>query len=236
MPWCDRPGGDGDAVGGTGGMERTIAQPWWAARSAGAWGAPAGSWAGLTDRQLVAIALRGDPEAYGELVRRHQAAVYNVAYRLVGDRQEALDLAQEAFVRAYHALASFDQHRPFGPWIKRIAANVALSWLQRRRVPTVPLTGHPAHAGGTAAEAAGRPPPDYSAEPERIYLAVERQARVRAAILALPPHYRAVIELRHFQDLTYEEIAATLAIPVSDVKSHLFRARRLLRQSLEART
>ena len=215
-------------------MERVIAQPWWAARSAGARGEPAGSWAGLTDRQLVAIALRGDPEAYGELVRRHQSAVYNVAYRLVGDRQEALDLAQEAFVRAYHALASFDQRRPFGPWINRIAANVALSWLQRRRVPTVPLTGHPAPAAGTA-EAAGRTPPDYSAEPERVYLAVERQARVRAAILALPPHYRAVIELRHFQDLSYEEIAATLAIPLSDVKSHLFRARRLLRQSLEAR-
>lgn len=185
------------------------------------------TWAGLADAQLVTLTLGGHTNAYGELVRRYQSAVYNVVYRLIGDQQEALDLAQEAFVRAYTALASFDRARPFGPWIGRIATNVALNWAQRRRVPTVSLRY------GNDDDAEEVLLPDSTSDPERVYLAGERQARLRQAILALPPHYRAVIELRHFQDRSYEEIAIALAIPLSDVKSFLFRARRLLRQSLE---
>lgn len=188
------------------------------------------SWAGQADDQLITHALNGRADAYGELVRRYQALVYNIAYRLAGDRQEALDLAQEAFVRAYAALGSFDRARPFGPWIGRIATNTALNWLQRRGLATVPLVETHSDAGGEQYEPG---PPDYSAEPERVYLAGEQQAAVRAAILALPPHYRAVIELRHFQDRSYEEIAEALGLPLSDVKSHLFRARRLLREWLE---
>src|SRR5262245_23816256 len=190
---------------------------------------PMESWAALADRQLVTLVLRGRPDAYGELVRRHQSAVYNSVYRLVGDRQEALDLAQDAFVRAYEALDSYDTARPFGPWIGRIAANTALNWLQRRRVPTVPLVRQGGPLAGTAAGETGEHGElqlaDDASEPERVYLATEQQARLRGAILALPPHYRAVVELRHFQDLSYEEIAATLGIALSDVKSQLFRAR-----------
>jgi RNA polymerase sigma-70 factor, ECF subfamily len=163
-------------------------------------------------------------------VRRHQSAVYNAIYRLVGDRQEALDLAQDAFVRAYRALDSFDAARPFGPWIGRIAVNTALNWLQRRRVPTVPLARGVA---GEAVEERELPLADDTSEPERVYLAGEQQALLRGAILGLPPHYRAIIELRHFQELSYDEIAAALGISLSDVKSHLFRARRMLRERLE---
>jgi RNA polymerase sigma-70 factor (ECF subfamily) len=191
---------------------------------------PMEAWAALADRQLITLVLRGRPDAYGELVRRHQSAVYNAAYRLVGDRQEALDLAQDTFVRAYSALGSFDTARPFGPWICRIAVNTALNWLQRRRVPTVPL------AGGTIDDADQDYIPalaDDTSEPERVYLAAESQALLRDAILSLPANYRAVVELRHFQDLSYDEIAAALGIPLSDVKSHLFRARRMLRERLE---
>jgi RNA polymerase sigma-70 factor (ECF subfamily) len=190
------------------------------------------SWAALTDQQLVTRALRGHTEAYGELVRRHQTAVYNAVYRLAGDRQDALDLAQEAFVRAYSALGSFDTARPFGPWINRVAVNTALNWLQRRRVATVPLARGTADAPDDAVE---RMLADDTTEPERIYLAGEQQAQLRSALLALPPHYRAVVELRHFQELSYEEIAEALGISLSDVKSHLFRARRMLRARLEDR-
>ncbi len=101
-------------------------------------------------------------------------------------------------MRAYSALGSFDTARPFGPWINRIAVNTALNWLQRRRVPTVPL----AHRSASAPEANTEwQLADDSAEPERVYLAAEQQTQLRLAILALPPHYRAVIELRHFQEL-----------------------------------
>jgi RNA polymerase sigma factor (sigma-70 family) len=187
------------------------------------------SWAALADRQLVTLALRGRPDAYGELVRRHQSAVYNAAYRLVGDRQEALDLAQDTFVRGYSALGSFDTERPFGPWICRIAVNTALNWLQRRRVPTVPLAGGAVDGVDQAHNPALT---DDTSEPERAYLAAESQALLRGAILSLPANYRVVIELRHFQGLSYDEIAAALRIPLSDVKSRLFRARRMLRERL----
>ncbi|MBK9941390.1 MAG: sigma-70 family RNA polymerase sigma factor [Kouleothrix sp.] len=184
----------------------------------------------LAEGPLADLALRGAPDAYGELVRRYQGMVYNIAYRLIGDHHEALDVAQEAFVRAFGALASYDQARAFGPWIGRITTNLALNWLQRRRVATLPLGDAP---GDGAAATQDRALHDYSAEPERLYLAGEQHELVRRAILALPPHYRAVIELRHFQDCSYDEIALALALPLSDVKSHLFRARRLLRDWLE---
>jgi RNA polymerase sigma-70 factor (ECF subfamily) len=206
-------------------MAQALAQAWWVARNRAGDGVALNPWEALADRQLVAQALGGRPDAYGELVRRYQAAVYSVAFRLVGERQEALDVAQDAFVRAFHTLDTFDQERPFGPWIGRIATNVALAGLQRRRVLTVPL----GRVLGAGAEVS---PPALGGGPEEAFLSAERGAEVRRAILALPPHYRAVIELRHFQELSYEEIAATLGLPLSDVKSHLFRARRMLREAI----
>jgi RNA polymerase sigma-70 factor (ECF subfamily) len=177
-----------------------------------------------SDGELVARTRAGQRDAYGELVRRHQSAVYNIAYRLVGERQTALDLTQEAFVRAFRALDSFDRARPFAPWLHRIATNAALNWLERKRVPTVPLERDNADRASEI--------PDESHEPERVVIASEQNARVRRAILGLPPRQRAVIELRHFQDLSYDEIATALGIPLSNVKSDLFRARQALRQTL----
>jgi len=182
------------------------------------------SFQNASDSELVARTRAGQRDAYGELVRRHQSAVYNIAYRLIGERQTALDLAQETFVRSFSALASFDRARSFAPWLHRIATNTALNWLERKRVSTVPLERDDAdHALEI---------PDESNEPERVVLASEQNARVRRAILMLTPRQRAVIELRHFQELSYEEIAATLGIALSDVKSDLFRARQQLRRSL----
>ena len=83
------------------------------------------------DAQLVAQALNGRADAYGELVRRHQRTVYNAAYRLVGNAPDALDLAQEAFLRAYHALDTFDAARPFAPWIHTIVTRLALNLLEK---------------------------------------------------------------------------------------------------------
>lgn len=183
-------------------------------------------WGSLTDQQLVTRTLRGERAAYGALVGRHQARVYAIAYRLVGEQQEALDLTQDAFVRAYTALATFDLRRPFAPWINRIVTNCALTTLQRR-VPNVSLLPE------DEADSEALTLPDLSGEPERLFLVSEQQETLRRAILALPAHYRVVIELRHFQELSYEAIAETLDIPLSDVKSHLFRARRWLRKRLE---
>jgi RNA polymerase sigma-70 factor (ECF subfamily) len=174
-----------------------------------------------SDRGLVELSRNGDPAAFGELVRRYQTSVYNVCYRLLGERRAAQDLAQEAFIRAYERLRSYDVERPFGPWMRRVAANLCLNQLARTSPPSASLD-----------EERDEPRAPAASDPAVAHDQAESADALRAAIAALPPHYRAVIELRHFQELTYDEIAVALKLPVSDVKSHLFRARKQLAASL----
>lgn len=177
----------------------------------------------LSDRDLVLRTRQGEVNAFGELVRRYQQAVFNVCYRLLGDRHEAEDLTQETFIRAFQRLDTFDVERPFGPWVRRVAANLCLNHLQRRRPVSLPLDNERSLALRAT-----------STDPAAALERAERWEAVRAAILALPPHYRAVIELRHFQGLKYEEIAEVLGISLSQVKTHLFRARKQLVRRLQA--
>ncbi len=179
----------------------------------------------LSDGELVEITLTGDNTAFRTLVERHTDAVFNTAFRLLGNRADAADIAQEAFLKAFRALNTFRRDAPLKPWLCRIAANTALNRLKRRK-PTLSLDDHPPDADPIAV-------PDVSAEPQRAMLAAERDRELRAAILALPPDQRAIIELRHFQELSYAAIADTLEISVSNVKVKLFRARKALRRHLQ---
>ncbi len=172
-----------------------------------------------TDRDLIQRARRGANDAFGELVTRYQTGVFNVCYRMLHERGEAEDLTQETFMRAYDRLHTFDLEREFGPWIRRVAANLCLNHLEAQKV-TAPLDEER--------------DADESARPEKQVEVKERSAQVRTALASLPPHYRAVVELRHYQELSYDEIAAELNIPLSDVKSHLFRARKILAEQLHA--
>lgn len=174
------------------------------------------------DRTLALQAQQGDSEAYGELVRRYQRSVYNTCYRMMAERRAAEDLTQDAFIRAWERLHLYDAERDFGPWVRRVAANLCLNQLQRNVPVQVPIDAE--------RDALPRSPDSDPA------LAAERTARydeLRAAILALPDRYRAVVELRHFQELSYAEIAEALEIPMSDVKSHLFRARQRLAELMD---
>lgn len=183
---------------------------------------------GTDERALIARTLAGDDDAFAALVRTHQATVYNIAYRLVGQRETAQDLAQETFLRAFKALDTFDLNKPFGPWLYRIATNLSINWVKRARLPTISLDA-PYPADGEAGPLAI---PDTSTEPAARFAQAEMQTQLRKAILSLPPDYRAVIELRHFQEMSYEEMAEALNAPVGTVKTRLFRARRLLRDRL----
>lgn len=169
------------------------------------------------DRDLAERARHGDADAFGELVSRHQTAVFNVAYRLLGVREDAEDAAQEALWRAFSAFDGFDTSRRLAPWLKQIAVNVCLSRLETAR-PEASLPDDDERL----------PAPPGEGDPEQAAQASELSARVRAEILGLPPRFRAVIELRHFQELSYDEMAAALHRPLSDVKSDLFRARKWL--------
>ncbi|HVM72364.1 MAG TPA: sigma-70 family RNA polymerase sigma factor [Anaerolineales bacterium] len=171
----------------------------------------------MDERDLAQRAARGDREAFGGLVKEHQAGVYNVAYRMLGETHEAEDATQETFLRAYRAISSLDSTRPAGPWLKKIAVNVCLNRLKHRGTL------------GLGDEIAV-PAPDPG--PEAQVLQQEQNRQIRAALMRLPPHYRAAIELRHFQELSYAEMAETLHRPLSDIKSDLFRARKMLAEIL----
>ena len=172
-----------------------------------------------TDRDLIVRARRGDGGAFSELVTRYQTSVFNVCYRILHERGEAEDLAQETFIRAYNRLGQFDLEREFGPWVRRVAANLCLNHLESQKI-TAPLDEDR--------------DADESTRPEKQVEARERSEQIRVALASLPPNYRVVVELRHYQELSYDEIAAELKIPLSDVKSHLFRARKLLAEKLHA--
>ena len=170
------------------------------------------------DQILLKDSLVGDLEAYGELVQCYQKDIFNVCYRLTGNVQEAEDLTQETFLRANKYLEKFDLDKPFGPWIRKIATNICLNEIKKNRRITVPLDDKDIF---------------ISNNPEKEISKKEDMELIHRAILSLPPKQRVVIELRHYQDLSYKEIAQALDIPISDVKSHLFRGRKTLAKKLK---
>ncbi|MBC8505432.1 MAG: sigma-70 family RNA polymerase sigma factor [Anaerolineales bacterium] len=175
-----------------------------------------------SDRQLVQRSIGGETKAYGMLVQQHQNSVFNVCYRMLGEYQHAEDLTQDTFIRAYQRLDTFDLDRPYGPWIRRIATNLCLNHLNKKQPTTQPLEDELIISA-----------PSHSINPERAQEHLERKEVILQALLELPPHYRTVIELRHYQDMNYQEIAETLDLSLNTAKSHLFRARKLLAKKLE---
>jgi RNA polymerase sigma-70 factor, ECF subfamily len=158
----------------------------------------------------------GDPAAFTVLVRRHQRMVYSVALRMLGDRHEAEDLAQEVFMRLHTRLAQLQSDAHLLWWLRQVTTRLAIDRLRRaRRHPTLPLEEEP----GIAQEPAGGDP--------------LLQRRLRALIARLPAAARAVMVLRYQEDMDPIEIAETLAMPINTVKSHLRRSLESLREELD---
>ena len=179
-----------------------------------------------TDDDLVLGVRGGDGEAFAELVERHKRQVHGLAYRMLGNAVDAEDAAQETFVRAYTRLGTYQPDGRFGAWLLAIAAHRCIDILRARgrRVPTVAL--------GKVPESDRFISPVDGPEEQALRWAVRDE--VQGWLAALPPRYRLVLTLRYFHDLTYREIADTLAEPVSTVRMRLFRARALL-QTVVAR-
>jgi len=169
---------------------------------------------------LLDQARRGDRLAFEEIVRRYQRRVYATAYRIVRRHEVADDVAQEAFIRAHRSLDRFDSSRPFGPWICRIAANLAVNHV---RSPQAREDALPDGHAETPSAAPG---------PLQGVLETEARAMLDRALEDLPPEQRAVFCLRVFEDLSYREIAESLGISMGTVMSRLSRAREKLREAL----
>jgi len=181
-----------------------------------------------TDAELVQQALAGSQAAYQELVRRYAAPAVNLATRMVQDRALAEDLAQEAFVRAFDHLSSYDQQRRFASWFFQILHNVTIDFLRLKRPTMVSLDD---------AEEATHPAIPASLGVTAPYAQVEEAELARAldnALGLIRPEYRAVIVLYYREELSIEEVAATLNLPPGTVKIYLFRARKELASILAA--
>lgn len=182
----------------------------------------AGAAAADDDRALVRATLDGNRDAFDELVRRHQRHVYQLCYRFAGNHEDASDLAQDVFVRAYRGLRSFKGESAFGTWLYRIGVNVCLN-----------RAGSRAAARPVRLETLDRP--DTGAErADAALLRHERAAVVRAAIARLPRKQRAALILRVYHDLPHDEIAAILGSSVGAVKANFFHALANLKKLLQA--
>ena len=168
------------------------------------------------DAVLAERAATGDERAFEALVLRYEGPLFRVALRMLGEHDEAKDATQAAFIKAYQKLESFDRQFRFFSWIYRILLNECLNRRRNRR-PHEPIAANLAAAGGTPLEALE---------------SSERRRRVQDAVMTLAVEYREVIVLRHFVDLSYDDIAATLGIPEKTVKSRLYTARQRLMELL----
>jgi RNA polymerase sigma-70 factor, ECF subfamily len=180
------------------------------------------------DREVLARVAAGDGDAFGDLVERHQERLLRLCERLLGDREEARDAAQEAFLRAFRKAGSFRPRGQVYTWLYRIAVNHCLNRLRRRRlVRFLPF------AGADEGEAAAFDPADGAPDPAAALTARRRWRATRQAIAALPPSQRAVLVLVRFEGLSYREVAAALGITLGAVESRLFRAMRNLEAAQE---
>ena len=187
----------------------------------------------LPDADVAALAKEGREAAFRELVRRYERPVFSLIFRMVRDRELAEDLAQDTFIKV---LNNIDRYRPefkLSSWLFKIANNVTIDHLRKRQLATVSLDGSP-HAQ-TAAEAQATSL-DVESRGESALEAIESRelgSAIEQAIGKLRPEYRSCILLRHVEGRSYEEIAATLDLPLGTVKTYIHRARHELREALE---
>lgn len=169
------------------------------------------------DRKLALKCQRGDQAAFAELVDIYKKTIYNLAYRMLNDREDAYDIAQETFLKVYQHMGKYNPELKFSTWIYAIASRLCIDRLRK-------IKGN--------VEELSFDVPDKRPLPEEQIIQKQLRQDIEIAISGLPEKYRLVVLLRHVNDMTYEEIASVLDIPVNTVKTHLFRGREMLKKTL----
>jgi RNA polymerase sigma-70 factor, ECF subfamily len=180
------------------------------------------------DSRLIQQAIRGDDLAYRRLMEKYHDAIFNFIFRMVHDREQVEDLAQEAFIKAFSSLKSFNEEYAFSTWLYKIATNNCIDYIRKRK-PQMYSIDKPIDSKDSdmAFEL-----PDESYEADQDIISDQRAVLLNHAIGKLPEKYRKVIQLRHVEERSYEEIAEMLKLPIGTVKAHIFRARELLYKQL----
>jgi RNA polymerase sigma-70 factor, ECF subfamily len=176
------------------------------------------------DTKLIQLALKGDQSSFARLRQKYHDAIFNLIYRMIREKDEVEDLTQEAFIKAFASLSSFNDEYAFSTWLYKIATNNCIDYIRRKKLHTFsidkPIESKESDFSFEL--------PDSSNEPDQEMIATQRRKLLDDAINSLPPKYRQVIVMRHQEELEYQEIARILKLPLGTVKAHIFRAREML--------
>ncbi len=186
----------------------------------------------LDDRELATQARQGREGAFRELLTRYERPVFSLVYRMVRDRALAEDLAQEAFVRAFNAIDSYDSSYKFSSWIFKIANNHTIDHLRKKKLDTVSIHGSPHASTAEEARETGVVVESADENPEEYVEHRELGDEIERAIGTLRPEYRTVVLLRHIEGHSYDEISEIMEVPLGTVKTYLHRARGELKETL----
>lgn len=182
-----------------------------------------------SDAAAVALARGGDSDAFHALVDRHSRAIYRLAYRMTGSAQDAEDVVQETFLRAYKQLGRFESRANFGTWLHRIAVNCSIDLIRARPHREAAHDAPDLEQFGAALESGDA----TGTSPERLMLSTEVQERISGAMSALSAMERAAFTLRHFEGRSIEEISQSLGLKTNATKHSIFRAVKKMRAALE---
>jgi len=183
----------------------------------------------LEDDVLVRKAIGGNERSYKKLVEKYQRPLYFHIRKMISDQEQVEDLVQETFVKAFDNLSNYSTNYAFSTWIYRIATNHTIDYLRKKKLQTLSIDKPIKAKGGEMQMQL----PDESAQADRDIIQKQRRQMVRSAIEELPEKYRKVIQLRHMEEKSYQEIAEVLNKPLGTVKAHIFRAREMLYKSLK---
>jgi RNA polymerase sigma-70 factor (ECF subfamily) len=183
------------------------------------------------DKELIRLALDGNQDAYKRIMQKYRNAIHHLITRMIGYQHEAEDLTQEAFIKAFNSLASFNDEFAFSTWLYKIATNNCIDHLRKRKLKTFsidkPINEHEGEQGFEI--------PDTTYKPDAEILKSQQSQAIQTAIEGLPEKYHRVIVMRHQEEKSYEEIAEELDLPLGTVKAHIFRARELLYKQLKGK-
>lgn len=185
----------------------------------------------VLENRLARLALKGDQQAFAELVDLYHDKLYHMAYRMLSNRQEAEDVVQDTFLRVYKNLDRFDESLKFSTWIYRIATNLCIDRLRKRK-PTYSLDAESQDYEGLDGYSMI---PSDNKTPESELILSDTQRIIHQAMESLPPKYKSVMMLRYIQDLSLQEVGDILGMPVTTIKTRVHRGREFLRKKLEHR-
>ncbi|HWQ81771.1 MAG TPA: sigma-70 family RNA polymerase sigma factor [Ignavibacteria bacterium] len=183
----------------------------------------------VEDYELIDRAISGEQSAYDKLMKKYYNLVHNLIFRMIYNKEDVEDLAQEAFIKAFNSLDKFDRQFAFSTWLYKIASNNCIDYLRKKKLNTISIDKEiDSEDDDLRFEI-----PDVEFKPDRSIIEEERKALLEEAIASLPGKYRTVILMRHRDEKEYEEISKELKLPLGTVKAHIFRGRELLNKYLK---